>query len=69
MTLGCEGSRLITLNRIGKVRKTKSTPRALSPNEIEALRDDMKESSVWAKAELKRRRAAKNQKKFCAWYR
>ncbi|MGL1245044.1 hypothetical protein ACSTKY_20180 [Vibrio parahaemolyticus] len=44
------------------MRKTKSTPRALSPNEIEALRDDMKESSVWAKAELKRRRAAKNQK-------
>lgn len=44
------------------MHKTKSTPRALSPNEIEALRDDMKESSVWAKAELKRRRAAKNQK-------
>ncbi|MDK9682151.1 hypothetical protein [Pseudoalteromonas shioyasakiensis] len=44
------------------MRKTKSTPRALSPNEIEALRDDMKESSVWAKAELKRRRSAKNQK-------
>ncbi|CAI2313077.1 conserved hypothetical protein [Vibrio parahaemolyticus] len=43
------------------MRKTKSTPRALSPNEIEALRDDMKESSVWAKAELKRRREAKNQ--------
>ncbi|EGR2179342.1 hypothetical protein DMW23_09420 [Vibrio parahaemolyticus] len=44
------------------MRKTKSVPRTLSSSEIEALRCDMKESSSWAKAELKRRRAAKNQK-------
>lgn len=44
------------------MRKTISAPRVLSPKEIDLLRCDMKESSVWAKAELKRRRAAKNQK-------
>ncbi|KAB5596800.1 hypothetical protein F0578_24705 [Vibrio parahaemolyticus] len=44
------------------MRKIKSAPRTLSSNEIEALRCDMKESSAWAKAELKRRRVAKNQK-------
>ncbi|EJG1668012.1 MULTISPECIES: hypothetical protein [Vibrio harveyi group] len=44
------------------MRKTKSAPRTLSSNEIEALRCDMKESSVWAKSELKRRRAAKIKK-------
>ncbi|WP_447062565.1 hypothetical protein [Vibrio alginolyticus] len=36
--------------------------RRLTPAERERLRRDMKESSAWAKAELKRRRAAKNQK-------
>ncbi|WP_114090786.1 hypothetical protein [Thalassospira profundimaris] len=37
--------------------------RRLHPVELEQLRKDMAESSAWAKAELKRRRAAKNQKK------
>lgn len=37
--------------------------RRLTPDEIEHLRRDMAEASAWAKAELKRRRAAKNQKK------
>lgn len=46
-----------------------SGPRRLSVEEIQELRRDMEESSIWAKAELKRRRDAKNQKKFCAWYR
>ncbi|HIF5682078.1 TPA: hypothetical protein ACX3DT_003500 [Vibrio parahaemolyticus] len=45
------------------MRKTISAPCVLSPKEIDVLRCDMKESSTWAKAELKRRRAAKNQKK------
>ncbi|MGY5692465.1 hypothetical protein ACXHQ2_19285 [Vibrio chemaguriensis] len=36
--------------------------RMLTPEEIVQLRQDMAESSAWAKAELKRRRAAKNQK-------
>ncbi|MGI2807651.1 hypothetical protein ACRTC9_11990 [Vibrio vulnificus] len=36
--------------------------RRLSPCELEELRQDMAESSAWAKAELKRRRDAKNQK-------
>ncbi|HCH5748966.1 hypothetical protein R7F07_18470 [Vibrio sp. YT-16] len=39
-----------------------SGPRRLSVEEIQELRRDMQESSAWAKAELKRRRAAKNQK-------
>ncbi|ENL4771850.1 hypothetical protein ACW0FV_003257 [Vibrio parahaemolyticus] len=39
-----------------------SGPRRLSVEEIQELHRDMQESSVWAKAELKRRRAAKNQK-------
>ncbi|OOE93511.1 hypothetical protein [Salinivibrio sp. AR640] len=39
-----------------------SGPRRLSVEEIQALRRDMQESSAWAKAELKRRRVAKNQK-------
>ncbi len=34
----------------------------LSAQEREQLRRDMAESSAWAKAELKRRRVAKNQK-------
>lgn len=42
--------------------------RMLTPEEIVQLRQDMAESSAWAKAELKRRRAEKS-KKFCAWYR
>ncbi|HCH0355944.1 TPA: hypothetical protein NJ855_001593 [Vibrio parahaemolyticus] len=33
-----------------------------SLEEIQGLRRDMQESSAWAKAELKCRRAAKNQK-------
>ncbi|WP_202880015.1 hypothetical protein [Shewanella algae] len=47
--------------------KTKSGPRLLIAEEKQALRRDMQEFSAWAKAELKRRRAAKN-KKLCAWY-
>lgn len=39
-----------------------SGPRWLSVEEIQELHRDMQESSAWAKAELKRRRAAKNQK-------
>ncbi|WP_199775684.1 hypothetical protein [Pseudoalteromonas sp. T1lg22] len=45
-----------------KVDRTRSAPRRLSVEEIQELRRDMAESSAWAKAELKRRRAAKNQK-------
>lgn len=37
--------------------------RMLTPEEIVQLRQDMAESSAWARAELKRRRVAKNQKK------
>ncbi|EMK6883871.1 hypothetical protein P3551_22140 [Vibrio parahaemolyticus] len=36
--------------------------RPLTAEEKQKLRRDMAESSAWAKAELKRRRAAKNQK-------
>ncbi|MCS0433616.1 hypothetical protein [Vibrio diabolicus] len=39
-----------------------SGPRRLSVEEIQELRRDMQESSARAKAELKRRRSAKNQK-------
>ena len=39
-----------------------SGPRMLTVEERQELRRDMAESSAWAKAELKRRRAAKNQK-------
>lgn len=39
-----------------------SCPRVLTAEEKQELRRDMAESSAWAKAELKRRRAAKNQK-------
>ncbi|MGY5650464.1 hypothetical protein [Vibrio cincinnatiensis] len=39
-----------------------SGPRRLSVEEIQELRRDMQESSAWGKAELKRRRDAKNQK-------
>ncbi|MFH4560413.1 hypothetical protein [Vibrio diabolicus] len=39
-----------------------SDPRRPSVEEIQELRRDMAESSAWARAELKRRRAAKNQK-------
>lgn len=39
------------------------TVRRLAPSELVELRQDMAESSAWAKAELKRRRAEKNQKK------
>lgn len=35
----------------------------LTTEEKQELRRDMQESSTWAKAELKRRRVAKNQKK------
>ncbi|CQH32154.1 hypothetical protein KC821_03065 [Proteus vulgaris] len=34
----------------------------LTETQIDELRRDMAESSAWAKAELKRRRTAKNQK-------
>ena len=36
--------------------------RMLTPEEIVQLRQDMAESSAWARAELKRRLVAKNQK-------
>lgn len=36
--------------------------RMLTPEGIVQLRQDMAESSAWARAELKRRRVAKNQK-------
>ncbi|MBY7957825.1 hypothetical protein KW472_12840 [Vibrio fluvialis] len=39
-----------------------SGPRWLSVEEKQELRQDMQESFAWAKAELKRRRDAKNQK-------
>lgn len=42
--------------------KITSGPRMLTAEERQELRRDMAESSAWAKAELKRRRAAKNQK-------
>lgn len=45
-----------------KVDRTTSGPRWLTVAEKQELRRDMAESSAWAKAELKRRRAAKNQK-------
>lgn len=41
-----------------------SGPRMLTAEEKQKLRRDMAESSAWAKAELKRRRVAKNQKNF-----
>jgi hypothetical protein len=37
--------------------------RRLAPSELVELRQDMAESSAWAKAELKRRRALKKSKK------
>ncbi|MCS0147113.1 hypothetical protein [Vibrio alginolyticus] len=42
--------------------RTTSGPRMLTIEEKQELRRDMAESSAWAKAELKRRRDAKNQK-------
>lgn len=36
--------------------KDMSGYRKLTPQEIEALREDMRQSSEWARAELKRRR-------------
>ncbi|XLU02916.1 hypothetical protein Aerorivi_04919 (plasmid) [Aeromonas rivipollensis] len=36
--------------------KDMSGYRQLTPQEIEALREDMRQSSEWARAELKRRR-------------
>lgn len=42
--------------------RTKSGLRLLTAEEKQELRRDMTESSAWAKAELKRRRVAKNQK-------
>ncbi|AVH31093.1 hypothetical protein AL475_03810 [Vibrio fluvialis] len=46
------------------MNRTTSGPRWLSVEEKQDLRRDMTESSAWAKAELKHRRAAKNQKNF-----
>ncbi|WP_417879402.1 hypothetical protein [Vibrio sp.] len=40
-----------------------SSPRVLTDEEKQELHRDMAESSAWAKAELERRRAGKNQKK------
>lgn len=42
--------------------RTTSSLRVLTAEEKQELRRDMAESSAWARAELKRRRAAKNQK-------
>ncbi|MFH4782640.1 hypothetical protein [Vibrio diabolicus] len=39
-----------------------SGPRVLTAEEKQELRRDMAESSAWGRAELKRRRVAKNQK-------
>ncbi|MDS1804817.1 hypothetical protein [Vibrio vulnificus] len=44
------------------MNRTTSSPRVLTAEEKQELRRDMAESSSWAKAELKRRRDAKNQK-------
>ncbi|EIJ0935054.1 hypothetical protein LH707_002466 [Vibrio cholerae] len=44
------------------MNRTTSGPRLLTAEEKQELRQDMQVSSAWAKAELKRRRAAKNQK-------
>ena len=38
---------------------TSNRPRRLTKSEKESLRQDMKESSAWARNELKRRRALK----------
>lgn len=45
-----------------KVDRTTLGPRMLTTEEKKELRHDMAASSAWAKAELKRRRDAKNQK-------
>ena len=42
--------------------KDMSGYRQLTPQEIEALREDMRQSSEWARAELKRRRTRLNAK-------
>ncbi|CAA0342498.1 conserved hypothetical protein [Alteromonas alvinellae] len=42
--------------------RTTSGPRMLTTEEKKELRHDMAASSAWGKAELKRRRDAKNQK-------
>jgi cytochrome P450 len=47
------------------VDRVASSPRVLTDEEKQELRRDMAESSAWAKAELKRRRTAKNQKILC----
>lgn len=54
---GLRGINTVTADSEGPV------VRRLSPSELVELRQDMAESSAWAKAELKRRRAEKNQKK------
>lgn len=40
----------------------KSAVRWLTPEERQELRSDMAEASAWARTELRKRRAAKNQK-------
>lgn len=47
---------------IQKVDRITSGPRVLMAEEKQEFHLDMQESLAWAKAELKRRRAAKNQK-------
>ena len=44
--------------------RTEAKVHMLTAEEIVQLRQDMAESSTWAKAELKRRRAAKKQKNY-----
>lgn len=42
--------------------KYNTKPRWLTPEEIQELRKDMQESSIWAKQELQRRKAQKQKK-------
>ncbi|WP_419584952.1 hypothetical protein [Thiolapillus sp.] len=47
-------------------RDTSDLPRLLTQSESESLLQDMKESSAWARSELKRRREARRQGKAAA---
>jgi hypothetical protein len=49
-----------TLHMIKTIKITDHYPRLLTTEEAEMLSKDMRDSSVWARAELKRRRAVKS---------
>ncbi|WP_222429696.1 hypothetical protein [Cobetia crustatorum] len=51
-----------TLSKMHSDKLDRVASRPLTAEEKQELRRDMQESSAWAKAELKRRRDAKNQK-------